>query len=114
MYISIYIYYVYVYTYIHVCVYIYIYIYTYTYTYTYIYIIYIYIYIGLRDRQGHQALGLAAEGERPSSENNCSICFLLEIPLRGFPFQIQFSEKYRITKQQHTYYYTYYCSKDFI
>ena len=32
------------------------------------------------------------------SESNFAICFLLEIPLGGFPFQMKFSEQYRIPK----------------
>ena len=34
----------------------------------------------------------------PSSEDNFAVCLLLEIPMRGFPFQINSSEKYRIPK----------------
>ena len=30
------------------------------------------------------------------SDNNFAICFLLEIPLRGFPFQMKFVETYII------------------
>ena len=33
-----------------------------------------------------------------NSENNFAICFLLEIPLRGFPFQMKLYDKYRIPK----------------
>ena len=32
------------------------------------------------------------------SENNFAICFLLEIPLRGFPFQVKFYEQCRVPK----------------
>ena len=44
------------------------------------------------------------------SENNFAICFPLEIPPRGFPLQMEFSEQYRTPKNQHTYYFL----KDFI
>ena len=37
-------------------------------------------------------------GMKWPSENNFAICFLLEIPVRGFPFQVKLSDKYRIPK----------------
>ena len=65
--------------YIHIHIYIYIYMYIY---------IYIYIYICIARICSHL--------RKP--ESNFAICFLLEIPMTGFPFQMRLFEKYRIPK----------------
>ena len=39
--------------------------------------------------------------EHLCSEINFAMCFLLDIPLRGYPFQMKFSETWRILKQHH-------------
>ena len=71
------------------------------YIYIYIYIIYIYICINIY---------IYIYIRRLDAENNFAICILLEISLRGFlPFQMNFCEKYRISKNN-----TSYCSKDLI
>ena len=62
---------------------------------------------GRPERAARGARGLAARSEartcggagpEPFSERDFAICLLLEIPLRGFPFQMRFSEKCRIHK----------------
>ena len=52
---------------------------------------------GGRPLRGTEAPGYGP-GELASSEINFAICFLLEVPLRGFPFQIISFEKCRIIK----------------
>ena len=81
-------------------IYIYIYSYIYIYTHIYIYIrislyicVYIYIYIYIN-----------------TSDSDLAMCFLLEIPMRGFPSQTKLSEKHRTPKGSTNYkvYYTIY------
>ena len=107
-----------------VCVYIYIYIYTYTHTYIYLYIQLLYCNpcvikqtttcLTLINNYSYDffmhnqylwlvSLGLCSNQFLKSplekedlSENNWAICFLLEIPLRGFPFQMNLHDKCRI------------------
>ena len=54
--------------------------------------------VALRDvrRWSPFEMSLAADGL--SLENNFAMCFLLEIPLRGFPLQIELYDKCRIPK----------------
>ena len=56
---------------------------------------------GLRWRPCARGRATPGPNSQPGSQvsaHNFAICFLLEIPLRGFPFQIRFSETYRIPK----------------
>ena len=47
---------------------------------------------------GRGPAALARRGAARFRERLCDICFLLEIPLRGSPFNMKLSEKYRIQK----------------
>ena len=101
--------YTYIYIYIHICIHIYIYIYIFVYTYVCIYI-YIYIYIHNyiyywlvywlntfrasngpfeQDRAGWDSRWL---------ESGFTICSLVEIPVREFPFQVNLYETCRKPK----------------
>ena len=76
-------------TYLSLYIYIYIYICMYVYTHIHVYI-YIYIYI-----QEHVFIASTAKTERHSG-GNFALCFLLEIPLGGFPSQMKLYEQYRV------------------
>ena len=84
LYIHVYIHiYIYIYIHIHMCVCIYIYIYIYILSLS----LYIYIYIYIHTYMSYTTQTHLSFARYHTSDNNIARCFLLEIPLRGFPFQ---------------------------